>query len=460
MYLWLSLLPSIVTVACAIWSKKILPSLFLGLFIGSYLLKPTLIGGLEKTVNSIVTTLADKDNLQVLLFLYLFSGLIALIRNAGGITAFSDIVSKHVQSERGVFYTLWALIPITFIDCGFRIVGAGSIIKSLAQKNKIENERIAFFLNNTASPMIELIPVATTFVGFNVANIGLGLKAAGISKDFSAYDVLLRAIPYEFFSIIVLVITFSTIFYEWRKKPIKSYLNTRSQNQNGAMMMDMKVNDTPPEIQPRLINLMVPIIMVISLSLFFFWYFEKSPNEAMLVALFVSLVITISLYFLQKYKLSKITKDMISGGNELMKIIIILVLAWSLGSVSQELHLGKLVQQQLGSVLPDWSVPVVLFLISSSVTYFIGSGWAAASLIMPFALSLAMTSGAGIPITVGAVITGGTFGDVTSPVAGMTNMASHMAGADQIKYLKYAAPYNFTALIVAAILFLTFGFLG
>jgi len=56
------------------------------------------------------------------------------------------------------------------------------------------------------------------------------------------------------------------------------------------------------------------------------------------------------------------------------------------------------------------------------ITYFIGSGWGSASLIMPFAIPLAVSTGSGIPICVAAVITGGTFGDVSSPVAGMTNI--------------------------------------
>ena len=94
---------------------------------------------------------------------------------------------------------------------------------------------------------------------------------------------------------------------------------------------------------------------------------------------------------------------------------------------------------------------------SCLVTYFIGEGWAAASLIMPFAISLAVSAGAGIPISVAAVITGGTFGDVTSPVAGMTNMASNVTKADHMNYLKYASPYNFLALAIASILFLLFG---
>ena len=36
------------------------------------------------------------------------------------------------------------------------------------------------------------------------------------------------------------------------------------------------------------------------------------------------------------------------------------------------------------------------------------------------------------------------------------NMASHLAKVDQMKYLKYANPYNFLALVLAAVLFLIF----
>jgi Na+/H+ antiporter NhaC len=49
---------------------------------------------------------------------------------------------------------------------------------------------------------------------------------------------------------------------------------------------------------------------------------------------------------------------------------------------------------------------------------------------MPFAIPLAVSPGASVPLCVAAVITGGTFGDVTSPVAGMTNMASNIARAE------------------------------
>ena len=112
---------------------------------------------------------------------------------------------------------MWGLIPITFIDYGFRVVGAGAITRPLAEKYNISKERLAFMLNNTASPIVELIPIATTFIGFNIAIITQGLKAAGVAEKYSAYSIWLKAIPFEFFSLIVIAITFLSIFFQFNE---------------------------------------------------------------------------------------------------------------------------------------------------------------------------------------------------------------------------------------------------
>lgn len=337
---WLSLLPPLIAIAIAVWSKKIIPSLLIGLLAGSYFLHATLIGGFETAVDYIVKTLTDKENLQVLLFLYLFSGLIALIKKSGGIKAFSDIAEKHIKSKRGVFFTLWALIPVTFIDCGFRVVGAGSITRSLAEKNQIAKERLAFMLNNTASSIVELIPIATTFVGFNVAIISQGLKAAGSAGKSSAYAIWLKAIPFEFFSIAVILITFISIFFQF-KKYVKKQNKPPDKKEEGEMNMNM--DNDEPVIKPKVINLIIPMLCVVLLSLFFFWFFGKDktgntsivsaitnsePNKAMLISLFITIIISGFVYFIQKYDIKKMTADIISGGNEIMTTLAILILAW------------------------------------------------------------------------------------------------------------------------------------
>ncbi|MEX2090077.1 MAG: Na+/H+ antiporter NhaC family protein [Bacteroidota bacterium] len=466
---WLSVLPPLLTIALAIWSKRIIPSLLAGLLLGGYLLDRRITGGFETAVDRIVSTLTDQESLQVLLFLFLFSGLIGIIKKSGGIQAFSELAGNRVASKKGVFYLLWALIPVTFIDCGFRIVGAGSITRPLAEKNGIAGERLAFMLNNTASPVVELIPIATTYVGFNLAIITLGLKGAGISDQTTAYSIWLRAIPLEFFSLVAIAITFLSIYHT----PLKEKTGpAASAPRTTPAEKRMTMAAPAPVIKPRLVNLVVPMLTVIALSIFFFWFFgsERSsdasvigvitntePNRAMLVALFISVFVTALSYAFQKYSTRELVPDIISGGNEIMPTLVILAVAWPLATVSQELGMNAFIRELVGTSLPVWSVAVTLFVVSASVTYFIGSGWGSASLIMPFAIPLAVTLSASVPLCVAAVITGGTFGDVTSPVAGMTNMASNIAHADHAKYLRYAAPYNFVAAGIAAVLFVVAG---
>ncbi len=466
---WLSILPPLVTIAIAVWSKRIIPSLLVGLLLGGYLLDHRVTGGFETAVDEIVATLTDKDSLQVLLFLYLFSGLIGIIKKSGGIQAFSALAERRVASEKGVFYVLWAMVPVTFIDCGFRIVGAGSITRPLSEKKGIAPERLAFMLNNSASPVVELFPIATTFVGFNLAIITLGLKNAGLADQTTAYSVWLRAIPLEFFSLVVIAITMLSVFYTFGRKPNGP---TAPAHHAPPAEKHMAMDEMTPVLTPRLVNLIVPMLTVIALSIFFFWFFgyqrtsdpslvaaitSTEPNRAMLVALFISVFVTAIFYAFQKYAFKDMVADFISGGNEIMRTLVILAIAWPLAAVAQKLGLNDFIQQLVGNSLPVWSVAVTLFILSATVTYFIGSGWGAASLIMPFAIPLAATLGAGIPLCVAAVITGGTFGDVTSPVAGMTNMASNVAHADHAKYLRYAAPYNFVAAGIAAALYLLAG---
>ncbi len=469
---WLSTLPPLVTIGLAIWSKRIIPSLLAGLLTGGYLLDRRVTGGVETAVDQIVVTLTDTDSLQVLLFLYLFSGLMGIIKKSGGIQAFSALTGDHVSSERGVFYVLWALIPVTFIDCGFRIVGAGSITRPLAEKHGIASERLAFMLNNTASPVVELIPIATTYVGFNVAIISLGLKSAGISDQASAYSIWLKAIPLEFFGLVAIAITFLSMF----RAPRSGESGSAARAPNGPpAQTGMTMDAEAPVITARLVNLVLPMLTVIALSIFFFWYFgvqqsgdasmraaiaNSEPNRAMLVALFISIFVTAALYALQGYRTSEMVPDVISGGNEIMPTLVILTIAWPLAAVSQELGMNAFIKDLVGSAMPGWSVAATLFVLSASVTYFIGSGWGSASLIMPFAIPLAVSAGASIPLCVAAVITGGTFGDVTSPVAGMTNMASNIARADHAKYLRYAAPYNVAAAGIAAVLYVVAGFVS
>ncbi|UOQ93986.1 Na+/H+ antiporter NhaC family protein [Halobacillus shinanisalinarum] len=230
--------------------------------------------------------------------------------------------------------------------------------------------------------------------------------------------------------------------------------------------MDMGVGE--PSINPRLFNLLLPIVVLIPLSFYLIWWSGQketesqsiieiftaaNPSRSMFLALFITVMFTAALYLIQGIKLKEMTDKFIKGGNKLMTTIVILAVAWPISDVSQDLGLTDLIQTTLGGTLTPVWVPVIVFIVSGAVTYFIGSSWGAWALMMPIAIPLAVATGGSIPLAVAAVLSGGTFGDVTSPVSGMTAMSAGAAGADHMKYVRAMTPYNLIAASLAAGLF-------
>lgn len=77
----------------------------------------------------------------------------------------------------------------------------------------------------------------------------------------------------------------------------------------------------------------------------------------------------------QRYAFKDMIGAFISGANEIMRTLMILAIAWPLAAVAQKLGLNIFIQQLVGNALPVWSAAIALFVLSATVTYFIGSDW-------------------------------------------------------------------------------------
>ncbi|MDC3418137.1 Na+/H+ antiporter NhaC family protein [Aquibacillus salsiterrae] len=501
--LWLSIVPSVLAIILATWTKQVVPSLLIGLWAGSFILTGSFLGSISQTVDYIVGVLSDAGNLDVLLFLYVFSGLVALIQLSGGVQAFAKVMDNYINNAKKTLIASWLLLPLTFIDCGFRVVATGSIMKPLADRFSVSRERLAYMLNNSASPVIVLIPVATTYIGYIIGVLRKGMGAAGL--EGSAMQIFLSSLPFQFFSFTSVAIALFSVIIGWNfgsmKKLIKSAQGSKQElhvsrpahamemseelgntdkadtakdqmgvTSKGKMEnMDMDMGIGEPILKPRLFNLLVPILVLIPLSFFLMWWNGRKeangqsiveifsaadPSRSMFLALFITVMVTSALYLFQGIKLKEMTDQFIKGGNKLMVTIVILAVAWPISDVSQDLGLIDLIRTTLGGALSSALVPVLIFIVTGAVTYFIGSSWGAWALMMPIAIPLAVTTGGSVPLAVAAVLSGGTFGDVTSPVSGMTAMSAGAAQADHMSYVRAMTPYNLLAASIAAGLFL------
>ncbi|SDC36558.1 Na+/H+ antiporter NhaC [Candidatus Frackibacter sp. WG11] len=469
-----AVLPPLIAIILAWITNQIIPALLLGLLAGSYIISPGIISGIAKMVEYIETTLLDQGNLDVLLFLYVFSGFVGLLKMSGGIEGFARLLDKRTKTKKGTLLAMWAIVPITFLDCAYRVVATGSIFKPLTDKQGVSRERLAYMLNNSASPVVIMIPIATTFVGFLVGTVGSGLKAAGLES--SPYITFLRSIPFNFFSITSIIIALGSILFnlnfaamgaledEGKEVERNQHLRPALDMEAGTMEKVMKQDDNNQA--GKAYNLIIPILSLLFLSVYLMWWtgqderstfwqaiMNAEASRSMFLALVITTGISAIMYLSQGFSLKELTESFFEQGNQIIHTIAILAVAWPIADITNDLGLSELITSTLGDSLPNTLVPIIIFLVASLVSYFIGSSWGTFALLMPIAIPLAAITNAAIPITIGAVFAGGTFGDVTSPLSGMTVMAADAAEAKHMEYVKAQLPYNLFAFGLAAILF-------
>jgi Na+/H+ antiporter NhaC len=77
--------------------------------------------------------------------------------------------------------------------------------------------------------------------------------------------------------------------------------------------------------------------------------------------------------------------------------------------------------------------------------------------MMPIALALGATFNIYTPLMIGAVISGGIFGDHVSPISDTTIISSMASGCDHISHVRTQMPYALISSGLASILYLGCG---
>jgi Na+/H+ antiporter NhaC len=133
----------------------------------------------------------------------------------------------------------------------------------------------------------------------------------------------------------------------------------------------------------------------------------------------------------------------------------ILLLAWSIGGITDDLGTADFLVGLLEGNLPGFLIPVLLFAISAFIAFTIGSSWGTVAIVMPLAIPLAYNISSPMLPAIGAVLTAAVMGDHCSPISDTTIMSSTASGVDHIDHVSTQLPYALTVAAVAAL----FGFL-
>lgn len=461
---WISIIPFLVVIPIAMITKQVLPGLILGLLVGSYLISPTLIGGVQTMLAYVVQALIDENNIKIIVFLYMFSGLIGMIKITGGIKGFVEKSAEKIATKKQALLLTYVSTIGTFSAPTFRFVTIAPIMKALLKKVKMSTKELGFVIETTATPIIVLIPVATAFVGYMVSVIQISVQTTGNTID--PYTLFIQSIPYNFFAFVIILLGIYLSFFH----PSKTDAPTQMDDEQETDWRDCHPA-VAKDLPKKPWNLLIPIVLVISLTLFLTWwdgqvqgyplleaFIKADVLEAMVVALLVTVFLSIIFFLIQRFKLGNLINSFIAGGNDLMSVIVLLSVVWGLSSVTSDLGFSEFVTAHTNWI-PQMFIAPLLFVFGAAISYFIGSAWGTWGILMPLGVSLSFAADVPLPLIIGAVFASGSFGAFASPLSDDTNTLAKILDLSVMDYARFKLKPALIAALITTILYAGISFI-
>ncbi len=468
----ISLIPPIIAVVLAIVTKNVIVSLFSGVYIGVLIL----VGGrpLEATMevigNYIFPQVADGYNAAVLALLFFIGGFVALMEKSGGGAALATNVIKRINSRAKAQISAWfGGLVIFFSDLGSPLI-VGPIFEKIFDKAKISREKLAWIIDSTASPVAVLVP----FIGWGVYIMGL------IKKEFellniqtSEFSTLIQVIPFQFYAILAVsmvpLVALTKLDFGPMAKAERRVQQTGQLYWSHSKPLRKLESEDESTNNGRAILIWLPLL-VLFITLFgllisFGFPFEPVPGNDFRVSLsaaylFAALTILILMVFYEIKKFGEIIDIYTTGMQKMVYVAVTLVLAWSLGKVINEMGTAEFIVEAMKGNVPPFIVPAILFLVGSGMALASGTSWGTFAIMLPIAIPMAVGLDAHLLACIGAVLSGGIFGDHSSPISDTTILSSTGAGADHIDHVKTQFPYAVLNAAIALIGYVVAGITG
>jgi len=188
---------------------------------------------------------------------------------------------------------------------------------------------------------------------------------------------------------------------------------------------------------------------------------DTEVDIALTWAAFAMTLVGMIMALLQGISLEDCEKTVLAGFRTMLPALVIMVLAWSVGSVCDSLGTADYVIGTTQEWMSAALLPFLIFLICMFISFATGTSWGTMAIITPIGVPLAYAIG-GIPlvtITIGSIFAGAIFGDHCSPISDTTVMSSIFAESDHIAHVTTQIPYALVVAGISAVLYLLSSFI-
>lgn len=470
---WIVLLPPLVAIGLALWTRQVFLSLVAGLWVGTTILAGgNPIEGLAQMANVMVDVFAEPSNTKILIFSLLVGGLIALVQVSGGVAAFVRVVQKAglAKTRRGVELLAWFTGLLIFVESSITSLVVGTLSRPFFDRLKLPREKLAYYCDATSAPVCMAIPLN----GWGAFVLGLLLVQG---YETTAVNTLVAALPYNFFSLLAIFFALLLALTGWGFGPMRRAerraATTGQLIRSGSSPM---IADEVAGLEPihpdrgRVYDFLAPIAVMIGMIFVSLYVtgdgnlMEGSGSTAVLWAVGIAVIVAMVIYMIPRkgemlLTPAKSTDYVIKGASGLVGVVALLVLAFALGKVSRDLEMGPYIVSILGEDVWTWWLPALVFAIGCVVSFTLGSSWTTFAILIPLALPLATGLGISEPLMLGAILSGGVYGDHASPLSDTSIISSMASACDHVDHVNTQLPYSaliagvsFCAFLVAGIL--------
>ncbi len=489
---WLSLLPPALAIGLAIVTRRALPSLLAGIWVGWLIVtgwQP--LPATAAAARGIGNVLTNPGQARVVLFTVLMGVLIQWIRRSGGVAGFLQWTGRRrwSKSRRGARMMAATVGLGVFVESTITCLVVGTVARPLFDRHRIAREKLAYICDATSAPVCMLIPL-NSWGAVVLALLGAQASVGRLGGE-APLGVFLAAVPLNFYALLSVLLVFVVAATGYDIGPMRGAERRaleREPRADGASKGPSSAGTAgglagEPPGSARAWHLAAPLAVMMGTVLAgiavtgvagvraaglaaptLIDYLEHASGSTAVLAgvLAACAVLGAAATTSGAVRPRELLEEAARGARSMLPIASLLVLALGIGAVCEALGTGPFIAARAAPLLtPALAAPVV-FLTSGVIAFATGTSWGTFAIMIPLAVPLAaaMQPGDGglfLPLVVSAVLGGGVFGDHCSPISDTTVISSAAAGSDHIEHVRTQAPYALAAAAVTVVLYLLAG---
>ncbi len=464
-----ALIPPLVAIGLALITKEVYSSLFIGMALGALLSAnwhP--VTAMDNLLNEGLIA-AVSGTAGIFIFLVILGIIVALVNKAGGSAAFGKWAEVHIKSRIGAIFATFILGVLIFIDDYFNCLTVGSVMRPVTDRHKISRAKLAYIIDATAAPVCMIAPISSWAAAVSEFTKGTG---------YSGIELFVRAIPYNFYSLLSFVFIIAITLMKFDYGPMKLHeYNAMYKGDLFTSGKDTAKEASAEEGNPKgkLIDLILPIVVLIIACVISLIYVGGFFSGSDFVTAFgdtdatvglpwgavIALIITIIYLVARRVVTFKEAMDCIPKGFiAMVPAILILTFATALKNMTGLLGAADFVHALMESSATGLAnfLPAIIFLVACALAFATGTSWGTFGILIPIVTAIFEPTSEFLIIGVSACLAGAVCGDHCSPISDTTIMSSAGSQSNHMNHVSTQLPYAITVALISFVVYIIAAF--